>query len=70
MGFSREEWLQNAGCKRVVQQNAEVVCHCLLQWTYFVRTLHHDLPVLGGPTQHGSQFVELGKGVIHRNQFG
>ena len=28
----------------------EVVCHSLLQWTTFFRSLHHDLPVLGCPT--------------------
>ena len=31
----------------------------------FVRTLHHDLSVLGGPTQHSSYFSELHKAVIH-----
>ena len=35
-------------------KNTEVVCHSLLQWTTFVRTLHHDPSVLGDPTQHGS----------------
>ena len=29
----------------------------------FVRTLHHDPSVLGGPTQHG--FIELDKAVVH-----
>ena len=28
---------------------------------HFVRTLHHDPPVLGGPAQHGSYFIELDK---------
>ena len=27
----------------------------------FVRTLHHDPPVLGCPAQHGSYFIELDK---------
>ena len=32
----------------------------------FVRTLHHDLLILGGPTQHGSHsFIELDKAVVH-----
>ena len=35
-------------------KNAKVVCHSLLQWTMFVRTLHHDPSILGGSTQHGS----------------
>ena len=26
---------------------------------HFVRTLHHDPSVLGGPTQHGSYFMEI-----------
>ena len=37
-------------------KNPEVVCHSLLQWTTFVRTLHYDPSVLGGPTWHGLQF--------------
>ena len=43
---------------------------------YFVRTLHYDLFVLDGPTQHGSySFIEfhkplhLDKGVIHKEDF-
>ena len=40
-------------------KNTEVVCHCLLPWTMFVRTIHHDLSVLGGPTG----FIELDKAV-------
>ena len=35
-------------------RNTDGVCHSLLQWPTFVRTLHHDLSVFGGPTQHGS----------------
>ena len=31
---------------------------------YFVRTLHHDLSVLGGPTQHDHCFLELDKFVV------
>ena len=30
------------------------VHHPLLQWTMFLRTLHHDPCVLSGPTWHGS----------------
>ena len=26
---------------------------------YFVRTLHYDLSILGGPTWHGHGFIEL-----------
>ena len=33
---------------------------------HFVRTLHHDPYVLGGPTQHGLlSFTELDKAVVH-----
>ena len=37
----------------------------------FVRTLHHDLSVLGGPTQHGSQLHWVRQGLVHviRNLF-
>ena len=37
-------------------KNTEVVCHSLLQWAHFFRTLHHHPSVLGGPTWHGSWF--------------
>ena len=33
--------------------------------SHFVRTLHHDLSVLGDPTQHGNSFFELDKAVVH-----
>ena len=33
-------------------RNTEVVYHFLLSG-HFVRTLHHDPSILGGPTQHG-----------------
>ena len=33
---------------------------------HFVRTLHHDPSILGGPTWHGSlNFIELDKAVVH-----
>ena len=32
---------------------------------HFVRTLHHDSSVFGGPTWIGSSFIELDKAVIH-----
>ena len=32
---------------------------------HFVRTLHHDPSILGGPTRHGSYFIELDKAVVH-----
>ena len=32
---------------------------------HFVRTLHHDPSVFGGPTWIGSSFIELDKAVIH-----
>ena len=42
-------------CSRGSQgKNADVVCHSLLQWPHFVRTLRHDPSVLGGSTWHGS----------------
>ena len=31
----------------------------------FVRTLHHDPSVLGGPTWHVYSFIELDKAVVH-----
>ena len=31
----------------------------------FVRTLHHDPSILGGPTWHDSQFHELDKAVVN-----
>ena len=31
----------------------------------FVRTLHHDPSILGGPTWHSSSFHELDKAVVH-----
>ena len=40
MGFSR--------------QNTEVVCIPFSSGPHFLKTLHHDLSVLGGPTWHGS----------------
>ena len=35
-------------------KNPEGVHHPLLQWTMFLRTLHHNPCVLSGPTWHGS----------------
>ena len=31
----------------------------------FVRVLHHDLSILGGPIQHGYSFIDLSKAVVH-----
>ena len=31
----------------------------------FVRTLHHDPSILGGPIQHGYSFIDLSKAVVH-----
>ena len=36
----------------------------------FVRTLHHDLSILGGPTWHGSQFHWVRQGFGPCDQFG
>ena len=36
-------------------KNTGVICHSLLQWTYFVRNFHCDLSILCGPEWHGSQ---------------
>ena len=52
--------------------NTEVLKARILKWLAipfssgprFVRTLHHDLSVLGGPTRH-SCFIELDKAVFH-----
>ena len=35
----------------------------------FVRTLHHVLSILGGPTWHGSYFTELDKAMVHVIRF-
>ena len=35
-------------------KNTEMVCHSISSSPHFVRTLHHDPSVLGGPTQHDS----------------
>ena len=35
-------------------RDTEVVCHSLSSGPHFVRTLHHDPSVLGGPTWHDS----------------
>ena len=44
----------------------EVVCRFLLQWTMFVRMLHYDPSVLGGPTGGmAHSFIELDKAVVH-----
>ena len=50
-------------CSWVSQgKNAEVVCYSLLQGTMFLRTLHHDPSILGGPTQHAFHGGSDGKG--------
>ena len=36
----------------------------------FVRTLHHDLSIFGGPTQHGSWFHWVRQGCSPCDQFG
>ena len=46
-------------------QEYEVVCYYLLQWTTFVRTLHHDLSILVAPHGLAHSFIELDKAVIH-----
>ena len=57
-------------CSRGSQgRSTEVVCHSLLQWPRFVRTLHHDLSNLGGPAQHGSQFHWVSQGCGPCDQF-
>ena len=42
-------------------KNTGVVCHFLLQWTTFVRTLHYDPSILGGLQGLAHSFTELGK---------
>ena len=37
----------------------------LFQWTMFVRTLHHDLSILGGPASMVHSFIELNVAVVH-----
>ena len=46
-------------------KNIGVVCHFLLQWTTFVRTLHYDLSVLGSPAGLAHSFIELCKPLLH-----
>ena len=47
-----------SGCSWGSQgKNTEVVCHSLLQWIIFFRTLHHNPSILGGP-----------KGMAHRRR--
>ena len=41
-----------------------VLCHSLLFGLHFVRPLHRDLSILGGPARHGLYFTELHKTVI------
>ena len=50
-------------------KNTEVVCHSILQWTTFVRTLQHDPSVLGGPTRHDSWFLWVRQGCGPCDQF-
>ena len=45
-------------------KNAEVSCHSLLHWTNFVRPLHCDPSVLGGPTRHGLVHC-IRQGLVH-----
>jgi len=42
--------------------NTEVFAIPFFSWPHFVRTLHHDPSVLGGPTWHGSQFLCVRQG--------
>ena len=50
-------------------KNVEVVCIPFSSGPRFVRTLHHDPSILGGPTRHGSyHWVRQGCGSCH--QFG
>ena len=37
---------------------------------YFVRTLHHDMSILGGPTWHGSYFLLVRQGCGPCDQIG
>ena len=48
---------------------ARVVCHSLSSGPCFASTLHHDLAVLGGPTQHGSLFHWVRQGYGPCDQF-
>ena len=51
-------------------KNAEVVCYSLLQGTMFLRTLHHDPSVLGGPSWHDSWFHWVTQGCDPCDLFG
>ena len=42
----------------------EVVCHFLLQWTHFVKTLHQDPPSWVALHGMAQGFTELDKAVI------
>ena len=41
----------------------------LFSWPHFVRTLHHELSILGGPTWHGLQFHWVRQGCDPCDQF-
>ena len=46
-------------------KNTDVVCHSLLQWTRFVRTLHHDHLSWVALHSTAHSFIELDKAVVH-----
>ena len=45
-------------------KNTELVCHSLLQWTNFVRTLHYD-PSWVALHCKAHSYIELDKAVVH-----
>ena len=46
-------------------KNTEVVCHSFSSGPRFVRTLHHDPSILGGPSFMAHRFIEFDKAVGH-----
>ena len=42
-------------------KNTEVVCHSLLQWRTFLRTVYHDLSILGGPLEKTLMVGKIGR---------
>ena len=51
MGFSKQEYGRDS--------------HSLLQGLRFVKTLHHDPSILGGPTSMAYSYIELDKTLGH-----
>ena len=58
------------GCKELGKTKQTSLIHSLSSESHFIRTFHHDLSILGGPTWHGSQFHWVQQGCDPCNQIG